>query len=512
MVGTRLAIALLLVSPPLAAQSVQGQLTDSITKTPLPGAFLTLVDEQGVERARTITNGAGEFLLTAPSAGTYRLRSKRIGFRPYVSSPLTLRAGETSAFRAAIDPIPVALAEVVVAGERQCDIASGQGSSVTALWDEIREALAAVSWTSRVPSYWYHLTNFQRELTASGRRHGTDSTWSQEGYSLNPIRNFATDAEFQEQGYVLRTDTGIIYRAPDADVLLSGTFLRTHCFDVQKGDGDNAGLFGLVFTSAQGRRVPDITGTLWVDRQSAELRRLQFRYIRLPQEVIAPSAGGSIEFLRLPSGVWIVRDWTLRMPLARLVQQPMAMGTKPEVTGFIETGGSIDLIKTMSGTVVYGSAQAPAVAAATVPIAMGPVPKLPPPPAPGSPPDIPTSREPEPTDPTRTPMAAERRRIAARNANVLTVEEFEGATAADVMALVQQFRPNWLHTRGTISILDPSAGDLRVYVNGVSAGDVNRLREYRVSEVRELRFLNAGEAQQRYGVGHGGGVIEVWLR
>ncbi|HYX82380.1 MAG TPA: carboxypeptidase-like regulatory domain-containing protein, partial [Gemmatimonadales bacterium] len=108
-----------MVSPPLAAQSVQGQLTDSITKTPLPGAFLTLVDEQGVERARTITNGAGEFLLTAPSAGTYRLRSKRIGFRPYVSSPLTLRAGETSAFRAAIDPIPVALAEVVVAGERQ---------------------------------------------------------------------------------------------------------------------------------------------------------------------------------------------------------------------------------------------------------------------------------------------------------------------------------------------------------------------------------------------------------
>ncbi|HYX81667.1 MAG TPA: hypothetical protein VE714_04695, partial [Gemmatimonadales bacterium] len=144
--------------------------------------------------------------------------------------------------------------------------------------------------------------------------------------------------------------------------------------------------------------------------------------------------------------------------------------------------------------------------------AMGPVPKLPPPPAPGSPPDIPTSREPEPTDPTRTPMAAERRRIAARNANVLTVEEFEGTTAADVMALVQQFRPNWLHTRGRISILDPSAGDLRVYVNGVSAGDVNRLREYRVSEVRELRFLNAGEAQQRYGVGHGGGVIEVWLR
>ena len=34
----------------------------------------------------------------------------------------------------------------------------------------------------------------------------------------------------------------------------------------------------------------------------------------------------------------------------------------------------------------------------------------------------------------------------------------------------------------------------------------------RVSEVRELRFLNAGEAQMRYGLGNSGGVIEVWTK
>ena len=49
----------------LATQTVRGQLTDSVSRAPLPGAFLTLVDEKGVERARTITNGAGEFLLSA---------------------------------------------------------------------------------------------------------------------------------------------------------------------------------------------------------------------------------------------------------------------------------------------------------------------------------------------------------------------------------------------------------------------------------------------------------------
>ena len=80
------------------------------------------------------------------------------------------------------------------------------------------------------------------------------------------------------------------------------------------------------------------------------------------------------------------------------------------------------------------------------------------------------------------------------------------------MALVQEFRPNWLRSRGVISIHDQSAGDVRVYLNGVATGGVNRLREIRAEEVRELRHLGAAEAQQRYGLGHGGGVIEVWTR
>jgi hypothetical protein len=103
-------------------------------------------------------------------------------------------------------------------------------------------------------------------------------------------------------------------------------------------------------------------------------------------------------------------------------------------------------------------------------------------------------------------------RAGARNSEVLTAEEFEGSTAIEVMALVQEFRPNWLHVRGVISIRDQTAGNVRVYVNGVSAGEVDRLREIRVEDVRELRHLGPADAQQRYGMGHGGGVIEVWTK
>src|SRR5262245_47324203 len=97
------ALALIVVvGRDVRAQTVRGKLTDSISTAPLTGAFLTLVDAQGAERARAITNNAGEFTLTAPTPGTYRIRSKRVGFRPYVSAPLTLGAGETVSFSAAI--------------------------------------------------------------------------------------------------------------------------------------------------------------------------------------------------------------------------------------------------------------------------------------------------------------------------------------------------------------------------------------------------------------------------
>src|SRR6267378_1547117 len=337
-----LIVAALAVPSALEAQSLRGQLTDSVTRAPLPGAFLTLVDEHGVEKARTITNGSGEFLLTAPAAGVYRLRSKRIGFRPYVSAPLTLSAGGTSSYNAVIDPIPVALSQVVVQGERQCDVEAG--ASVAAVWEEVHEALAAVSWTSRDPGYWYAIARFERETTPGGRARGPDSTWRD-----------------------------------DADELISDAFLRMHCFETKSGRGETEGLIGLAFSPARGRTLPEITGTLWIDRTTAMLQHLDFSYTRLPEGLVAPRAGGRIEFLRVPSGAWIVRDWVIRMPEGQMKQRPMAMGTEAEVVGFKEVGGNAVEIKTRTGIVVYRSDSAAATLAAAP--ATGPVP-TPAPPAP----------------------------------------------------------------------------------------------------------------------------------
>jgi hypothetical protein len=487
----------------LAAQTVRGQLIDSISRAPLPGAFVTLVDEHGAERVRAMTNAAGEFILTAP-AGPYKIRSKRIGFRPYLSPALTLRSGETISFIAAVDPIPLALSKVVVEGDRQCNVASGAGggASVAAVWDEVREALAAVSWTSRDPGYWYAITRFTRETTPQGRARGPDSTWRDDGYRRIPIQS-APPEQLEREGFVVVDEAGWTYHGPDADALISDPFLRTHCFETKTGHGETEGLIGLAFTPARGRTLPDISGTLWIDRQSALLHHLDFTYTRLPQEVVAQRAGGRIEFLRVPSGAWIVRDWVIRMPLAAMKERLMAMGSHPEVVGFRETGGSALEIKTRTGTILYGAepaAPAPAVAVAPPAQPPAPIPAV----EPTSATDTTASSPAPPATGTTAPPIRK-----SHNANLIDRSEIESSTAIDAYALVQESRPTWLHTRGTISIRDPSAGVPQVYLNGTRLGDVNQLREIQLSEVRELRFFGAAEAQMRYGTGHAGGVIEV---
>src|SRR5260370_30564892 len=133
----------------LAAQTIRGQFGDSVTRAPLSGAFLTLVDSGGSERARAITDVAGQFTLTAPEPGTYRLRSKRIGFRPYFSPALTLHSGETTTYNAAVDPIPIALREVVVAGRPQ---GRAEGSApAPAPAQEIPRAMPPVGRTAALP-------------------------------------------------------------------------------------------------------------------------------------------------------------------------------------------------------------------------------------------------------------------------------------------------------------------------------------------------------------------------
>jgi hypothetical protein len=72
--------------------------------------------------------------------------------------------------------------------------------------------------------------------------------------------------------------------------------------------------------------VSDIQGTFWIDRASNELRSLEFRYTNLPTVAERASPGGAVEFLRLPSGSWLVNRWHIRMPIVGVTASTTARG------------------------------------------------------------------------------------------------------------------------------------------------------------------------------------------
>lgn len=348
-----------LAGRPLAAQAVRGQLVDRSNGFPIGGAFVVLVDQQGAEVGRALTADAGTFLIRAPGPGAYRLQSKRIGFRMKESPPIVLAEGQTVSYRLEVEAVPARLPPVVVEGRPQCGSRGEEGSVVAQLWEEAREVLAAVRWAEGQRVYDYTLQMFERDLAPVGERVEKERTWVRSGSSETPFRSLPAES-LAAYGYVVGSDReGRTYYAPDAGVLLSDVFLEDHCFTARQGSGELAGLVGLAFAPAPGRWLPDVRGVLWVDRETAELRFLDYRYANLPAFLPEGALGGRVEFLRLENGVWIVLSWSIRMPLMGLVvDRSSGRPRDPTVLGFRERGGRVAAIRAPGGALVYAAAVA----------------------------------------------------------------------------------------------------------------------------------------------------------
>jgi hypothetical protein len=98
------------------------------------------------------------------------------------------------------------------------------------------------------------------------------------------------------------------------------------------------------------------------------------------------------------------------------------------------------------------------------------------------------------------------------SANVITRSELSTLDLSTAYDAVQRLRPQFLRGRGSTSIRDPNPVLPIVYIAGVKQGGPEALHRVRVSEVEEIRYINASDATTRYGTGHTGGAIEVVLR
>ncbi|HET7464832.1 MAG TPA: carboxypeptidase regulatory-like domain-containing protein, partial [Longimicrobium sp.] len=352
-------LALVLAAPPLAAQAVQGSFVDPAGGEPIPGARAVLRADDGREVAGAMTGRDGAFLLRAPAAGTYTLRVERIGYALTQTQPFRLDAGQTVQRRVDANPQRVALQGIVVSGRARCTPRPGSGPETATVWEEARKALGSAR-ESGENAYRYAVRRVWRTMDTQGSIL-RDSVAPSELTTGSPFVAVPL-ARLAAAGYIESdAGNGLVFHAPDARVLLSTEFQENHCFSLKDAPRDEPGLIGLAFEPVRQGDLSDIRGTLWVDRATAQLKRLEYQYTKVPgMRGVSESAAGRMEFRRLDDGRWVVSRWTIRMPAVQAEQVqptahiPGAPSAEPQLryrlTGLREEGGDVMTVVTSSGS------------------------------------------------------------------------------------------------------------------------------------------------------------------
>ena len=334
-----------------ARQEVRGTVFDGETATLVEGAMVLLFDA-GDQRVNGVLSGtSGFFRIDVPMPGRYRLRVERIGYVNTETQLFDVAAGTVTWQDITTSVEPVELAQLDVSSSARCQIRP-EGIATATVWEEARKALAAARWTEDRGLYRFTWARFEREVAADGRR------VLEETRSLN--RRF-TPAPFVAVDLDLLTNKGFMevlpgsgtrYYAPDATVLLSDAFLDTHCFRLQDREAEGGHLLGLVFEPIPGRDLPEVSGVLWLEEETARLRALEYRYVNHPLRIPSNEGGGDLVFADLPNGTWVVKEWRIRMP--NLAQEFDRRGgfRRWLITGYRDAGGIVQQAATNTGTIV----------------------------------------------------------------------------------------------------------------------------------------------------------------
>lgn len=343
-------VPMVLALPSIAwAQTIRGIVVDG-GNSGISGVVIMMLDSASRVVARAMTSGQGEFRVTAPRGGVYHLRTLRIGFRPTTSDAKLLRTGEEFSLRIELANTPVALDAVRTTSNNVCRAFTDSGAATYAVWQQVHAALTAADLTAGARAIVATTVAYERTLRAApGSRNEivADQTMRvSTGAVTRPWRELPADS-LRRAGYVIaERDNSVSYFAPGFGVLLSDGFVEDHCFRLTT-DPDSSTLIGITFEPSPDRKkLAEIRGTMWVDRSSAELRRLEFGYANVSPEE-QQKAGGAVEFKRVRDGTWLISRWSIRMPVLEQVVQGSLGGFRSEarVSAIKVSGGDLALAR-----------------------------------------------------------------------------------------------------------------------------------------------------------------------
>ncbi len=345
----------LLAASPLAGQVVRGRL--SSTTESAAGAIVILIDSTGAESARGLASPIGSYVLTARHDGRFSLRVLRVGYPAWTSEPMALAAGRPVDLSIVLPSEALVLEDLnATASTSSCRATAEEGGAAATLLTEIGKAVGSAELALRDRELRFEIRRFTRRTDTHDALQGSDSlftrinTWPVHSLSAERLRDkgfiqprSAVDPEIVESS----GPEGLVWFGPDAATLFAAPFIETHCFRALPMPNDPTRV-RLAFTVVRGRRLSDIEGELLLDRQGLALQQLEFHYVNVPAELPREGAGGKMEFVRLPNGLWLVSHWSLRAPIQRF-RDNMPYG----IAGWSEEGGDVVGVKGAQGVVLY---------------------------------------------------------------------------------------------------------------------------------------------------------------
>lgn len=346
-------LLLLVAAGAVRAQNIRGTVVDAADQ-PVAGVVVLLLDGSGRVAARSLTNDQGDYRLPVAMNDSYRLRTMRIGYRSATSDAF-VAGPQHDEFRVlVVSAVSATLDTIRVVDRSSCRVTADSGAATFRVWEQVRTALTATQLTNSGKYVMATAVTFDRLIDGEGRAVEQVSKVTT-GYGTQAWRSLSADS-LRRVGYVSVADDGAMqYYAPGIEVLLSDQFVEDHCFKLV-GDRNRPELVGLEFQpSAERRSLPEVFGTLWLDRKTSQLQRLDYRYTGIAAKAAEAGAGGSIDFVRARNGAWLISRWSIRMPIVdsntgRLRVGRLNVGAGDRIVGIQVTGGDLSLVTSPRGS------------------------------------------------------------------------------------------------------------------------------------------------------------------
>ena len=304
---------------PVRAPILRGAVRDSTTSLALPGVVVSVLDARGATLARTIADGNGRFAVTV-GAGAAQLHLIRIGFQP---RDVTLPAHLPPSLELGMVRLPALLSAVHISDQELCPGSAERGAAFQ-LWEEARAGLLATIVARESNPAQAQFITYNRHTGPDDDRVIAQTTQILSGRTTRPFVASAPASTFARTGYMVESDSGRIFDAPDADVLLDESFATTHCFRLQRPDGSHSGQVGLAFAPVSSRArdtLVDVAGVIWIDEDTPQLRSLEFVYTALEPAATQAKTGGEETFRTMANGIAFVERWKLRIPVLAIPDQ-----------------------------------------------------------------------------------------------------------------------------------------------------------------------------------------------